>query len=125
MDTDGAQPLPGLEALTADRPVGYVESGVRRTIAALDVDQRLAELDAGHLAVAVALSRIIAQKEARGRLSTVSNDAKLLIEILDAWIRPTAEGTVDQSLREAMAQFQELADEAERQAAAEAQARRT
>jgi hypothetical protein len=86
MDTIGDPlPLPGLEDVPSDRPVGYVESGVRRALAALAATDRLAEVDAGHLAVAIALSRIITQKEARGRLSTVSNDARLLVELLDAF----------------------------------------
>jgi hypothetical protein len=86
MDTIGDPlPLPGLEAMPSDRAVGYVEAGVRRALVALKAADRLAEVDAGHLAVAIALSRIITQKEARGRLSTVSNDARLLVELLDAF----------------------------------------
>lgn len=97
-------PLPGLEDVASDRAVGYVEAGVRRTLAQLKRDERLTEVDAGHLAVAIALSRIITQKEARGRLSTVSNDARLLVELLDTFTGED-ESAVDQDLRAAMAEI--------------------
>lgn len=110
MHTDGDPlPLPGLEAVASDRPVGYVETGVRRTLAALVAADRLAEVDAGHLAVAIALSRIITQKEARGRLSTVSNDARLLVELLDAFTADD-ESAIPDDLRDIMAAWSQRAD---------------
>jgi hypothetical protein len=102
-------PLPGLEDLPPDRAVGYVETGVRRTLAALAATARLAEVDAGHLAVAIALSRIITQKEARGRLSTVSNDARLLVELLDTFTAED-ESEIDGDLRAAMQEWITHAD---------------
>lgn len=102
-------PLPGLEDVPSDRAVGYVEAGVRRTLAALVAADKLAEVDAGHLAVAVALSRIITQKEARGRLSTVSNDARLLVELLDAFTAED-ESAIDGDLRAVMDEWNRRAD---------------
>jgi hypothetical protein len=105
-------PLPGLEDMPSDRAVGYVESGVRRTLAALVAADRLAEVDAGHLAVAIALSRIITQKEARGRLSTVSNDARLLVELLDAFTADD-ESAIPDDVQQIIATWKARADAAD------------
>jgi hypothetical protein len=114
-EPNDALPLPGLEQYDGQRALGDVEKGVRRTLRALADLERLTEIDAGHLAVAVSLSRIIAKKEASGRLSTVSNDARLLVELLDSFVDDGEGGDVDEQLRKAMEEWKAYADSVEQE----------
>lgn len=107
---DDALPLPGLDDVRGQRHVGDVEAGVRRTIAELARLDKLGEIDAGRLAVSVALARMMAKKEASGRMSTVSNDARLLIELLDSFTEGEELTGVDDRLAEIMAQWADGAD---------------
>lgn len=95
-------PLPGLEEPSSK--LGALESAVRRTFASVAGDDGLSEADAGRLQLALELAEIIELKKRTKRTSTVSNDARLLIEILDKITGADAglDGDVDKRLRNAM-----------------------
>lgn len=99
--------LPGLE--TPKQKPAALEAAVRRTIAALQSEELIEERHAARLQLALELSQIITLKRATGRVSTVANDARVLMELLDK-ILPDDQG-VDAALREAM---QKWAEEVER-----------
>lgn len=104
---DQPAPLPGLEDVdTTHRYVSPLEKGVRRTLAALAARQLLIEDDAGKTATAIELAQVITKKVQTGRASTVSNDARLLVEILDS-LKPADATGVDDELRAAMQAWSE------------------
>lgn len=94
----GALPLPGLD--DAKPGESALAAAVRRTIAAHQAQAHLGEVDAGACAIALELCAIVTAKQAQRRLSTVSNDLRLLHELLQA-MSPD-EGAADGKLREAM-----------------------
>ena len=96
-------PLPGLDE--PQRKPAPLEDSVRRTIRALDQDGLIEERDAVRLQLAIELAQIITTKRATGRLSTVANDARVLLELLDK-VLPDDLG-VDSALRDAMASWSE------------------
>lgn len=106
-----AEPLPGMEQMTEseNRAASKVAKAVRRSIAALENGGMVGELDAARLALALELADIIAIKKRTNRLSTVGNDAKVLVDLLDRLLPEETE--VDQSLREAMEQWQAVMDQ--------------
>lgn len=75
--------LPGLEDRAPDIVTPDLEVAVRRTIAALAESDALSEASSAQLQLAIDLARIIDAKRRSNRMSTVSNDARLLSEILD------------------------------------------
>lgn len=96
----GALPLPGMDPdQRADG--GELEAAVRRTIAEHVKLTNVGEVDAGKIAVALELCRVAYAKRRQGRMSTVSNDLRLLTEVLDSF-KPetTTEGA--EKLRRAM-----------------------
>lgn len=105
-------PLPGLEQLdpvfAEHLPQGMspLESAVRRTLAALQADEKLHEHDAGRTAMAVELAQIISEKRRTRKLSTVSNDARLLVELLDTLAGDAGDSGLDQRLAEKMAEWE-------------------
>lgn len=108
--TDDQLALPGLDK--PDRKPAKLEDAVRRTLAALEADGLLEERHAARLQLAIELAQIITLKRQTGRVSTVSNDARVLVELLDR-ILPDDQG-VDAALREAMAKWAEEVERAER-----------
>lgn len=73
------------------------------------VDETIAQLrelglvkptDAGRVALARQLAQVLAIKEATGRVSTYSNDARVLMELLEGFAAEASEG--DHALRVAM-----------------------
>lgn len=88
---NGQLPLPGLEPPAATE--GALSAAVRRTIAAHQAEERLSELDAGACAIALELCAIVEAKRRQGRMSTVSNDLRLLTELLDAMKPDDGEGS--------------------------------
>jgi len=104
------EPLPGLEDLSASeaRAASTVAKAVRRSIVALEAAELVTEVDSARLALALELADIIAIKKATGRLSTVGNDARVLVELLDRLL--PEENGIDASLREAMEQWQAVMD---------------
>lgn len=106
------EPLPGLEEPTSAN-VSAVEKGVRRTLAALEREELLSEADAGKTAVAVALAQVIATKAKTGRASTVSNDARLLVEVLDSLGGEKVNPAEEEKLRLMMEAWSAEADKAD------------
>lgn len=100
--------LPGLE-LPAPRPDAEHElaRAVDKTLAALEADGFLDEQrDAARRELARTVSRIIGRKELTGRASTVGNDARVLMDLLDGMVPATAAG-VDERLSQAMDEWGE------------------
>lgn len=99
----GALPLPGLAPLddAAQRATSELAAAVRRSVAALDRAGLIQEHDAARLQLALELADIIAIKKRTGRMSTVGNDARVLVELLDKLLPEQTE--VDDDLRDAIA----------------------
>lgn len=100
--TGEAAMLPGLEPAPAT--AGPLERAVRRTLAALKEAGYVRERDAARCALAIELAQIITDKRRSGRTSTVGNDARVLVELLDDLL-PEDTG-VDNALQDAMAEWQ-------------------
>lgn len=102
-DRDHAEPLPGLEALTPRQAneATHLEAAVRRSIAALESAGLVAEVDSARLALALEMADIIGIKKRSGRMSTVGNDARVLVELLDKLLPAATE--VDEQLKAAVA----------------------
>lgn len=96
-------PLPGLDPVddTAGRQAGELASAVRRSVRALHRLGLVQEHDAARLQLALELADIINIKKRTGRMSTVGNDARVLVELLDKLLPDQTE--VDDELREAIA----------------------
>jgi hypothetical protein len=98
-----ALPLPGMtdpEGEAAAR-AGELAGAVRRSIRALDAAGLVAEHDAARLQLALELADIITIKRRTGRMSTVGNDARVLVDLLDKLLPEQTE--VDEQLKSAMA----------------------
>jgi hypothetical protein len=95
--------LPGLDELTPEqaKTTGELAKAVRRSVQALDRAGLVQEHDAARLQLALELAEIIAIKKATGRMSTVGNDARVLVELLDKLLPEQTE--VDEDLRDAIA----------------------
>lgn len=106
-DDAGPLPLPGLEQLDERRArtASDVAKAVRRSIVALERAGLVSEVDSARLALALELADIIAIKKRTGRMSTVGNDARVLVELLDKLL-PQA-SAVDEDLRRAIAAWDE------------------
>ena len=100
-----AEPLPGLGE-PGPRPPADLERAIRRTLAELHRRGHVDEVDAGRLALAIELAQVITLKRASGRASTIGNDARVLMEILDSLVKEA--GDVDTALAEAMAQWADV-----------------
>lgn len=98
-----ALPLPGLGELDAAsvRRAGELAVAVRRSVRALDDMGLVQEHDAARLQLALELAEIITEKRRTGRMSTVGNDARVLVELLDKLLPDQTE--VDDELRDAVA----------------------
>lgn len=96
-------PLPGLGELTdaQARSSGELAAAVRRSVVALDRAGLVQEHDAARLQLALELADIIEIKKRSGRMSTVGNDARVLVELLDKLLPEQTE--VDEELRNAVA----------------------
>lgn len=107
MTADDALPLPGLEQLSSSQAdqASAVAAAVRRSIVALERMGLVGEVDAARLALALELADIIAIKKRTGRMSTVGNDARVLVDLLDKLLPQATE--VDEDLRRAVAAWDE------------------
>lgn len=103
----GQQALPGLEQLTDEqtRKASELAVAVRRSIAALERMGLIGEVDAARLALALEMADIIQLKKATGRMSTIGNDARVLVDLLDKLLPQATE--IDEQLRAAMASWDE------------------
>lgn len=93
--------LPGLDAPGVGRQIGALETAVRSTLRALHDEGALTPADAGRVALAIELAQIIADKRSSKRTSTVGNDARVLMDILDE-LAPAQSTEADKQLRAAM-----------------------
>lgn len=102
-----APALPGLEDLDERQSAtaSEVAKAVRRSIAALERMGLVGEVDAARLALALELADIIAIKKRTGKMSTVGNDARVLVDLLDKLLPDATE--VDEELRRAVAAWDE------------------
>lgn len=103
--SDPVLPLPGMEPVER-RGVDDLERAVRRTLAELQRQGHIGEIDAGKLQLAIELSQVVAIKKRTGRASTIGNDARVLMEILDSFVDEATD--VDDGLRDAMLQWSEV-----------------
>lgn len=107
-ETDPPETLPGLEKpayAPARAGLPDLRAAVRRTISELEATGRIRDVDAGKIATADYLAAVIMTKERTGRASTISNDARLLVELLDA-LAPDTDAK-DAQLADAMAAWSE------------------
>lgn len=101
-DPTEAQPtLPGLDVDEPDRGGDHLREQVRATLREYRTAGLVTSRDAARVALCLELATIIGIKRRGGRLSTVSNDARLLDEILCSFVGEGQE--VDEKLAEAMA----------------------
>lgn len=108
--------LPGMGE--PERKAGDLAAAVRRSIQALYSDGLVQERDAARLQLALELSDIIEIKKRTGRMSTVGNDARVLVDLLDSLLPEKSE--TDQRLKDAMEEWARMIaeqDAAERSAA--------
>ena len=107
MSGDEMLPIPGLEPEPqGTRAVASLEKAVRRTLAALQADGLIEERHAARVALAIELAQIVTMKRATGRVSTVANDARVLMELLDKLL-PDDSG-IDDALRSVMREWSEV-----------------
>lgn len=107
--TDGADMLPGFEAMGSRGPAragepGPLEASVMRTLRALHAEGSISERDCGRVTLAMELAAIIGNKRTTGKTSTVGQDARVLMDILDS-LAPAAGAEGDAALRAAMDQW--------------------
>ena len=89
--------IPGLEPPALANPL---LEAVEETIAELRELGLVKPTDAGRIALARQLAKVLAIKERSGRVSTYSNDARVLMELLEGFAAEASEG--DAALRKAM-----------------------
>lgn len=105
-----AQPLPGLEEPPAN--ITPMIRCLRRTLAALDGSGVLEEAHALELESMRLLARSAEMKLATGRASTIANDVELMLKIKAGIVgEETGEGSIDDQLRDAMAEMNRRLDE--------------
>lgn len=113
-DHDEAQPmLPGLDD-DVPAPPDHLVGQVRATLRAYRDAGLVTARDAARVALCLELATIIGVKRRGGRLSTVSNDARLLDEILCSFVGEGQE--VDEKLAEAMREWSAEVDRTRRAA---------
>lgn len=79
---------------------------MRATLEQLFLDGHITKLHAGKVALAVELAQVISSKRASGRASTIGNDARVLMEILDSFIED-GDPDADAGLRAALEAWSE------------------
>lgn len=105
MSAESTPALPGLELPAPREDLHELPAAVDRTLVALSADGFLdVERDAARRELARTVSRIIARKEITGRASTVGNDARVLMDLLDGMVPATAAGA-DERLAQAMSEW--------------------
>lgn len=97
--------LPGLEIAQAPSGASVLEQTVRAQLQHLREQGYVTPANAGKAILCVELAQIIANKRQTGKTSTVSNDARVLMELLDGFV-PEG-GGVDEGLAAAMRAWEE------------------
>lgn len=95
--------LPGLDPDSDLERASYLERSVVATLEAYRQAGLVSPAQAGKVALALSLSRVMVDKERRGRTSTYANDARLLNEILDGFV--AEEGAGQEALRAVMEEW--------------------
>jgi hypothetical protein len=114
MTTDqpqGLLPIPGFDesrATVAARNSPLVKA-VRSTIDELAKEGHISPVDVGKVALAMELADVIALKRSTGRMSTLGNDARVLMEILDSFVAEVDQDG-DELLRGAMEEWSARVD---------------
>jgi len=102
MSTDQPE-LTGLELPRLTAAPSHLAESVDRTLAQLVKDGHLdLSRDAARIALARELAAVIAHKRSSGRASTVGQDAKVLLDLLDGMVPTEAATSADVMLRQAM-----------------------
>jgi hypothetical protein len=102
MSADDA--LPGLDVPAP--PAGQLEEAVLATLEAMRAQGLVKPTDAARVALAVDLCRVLEHKRVSGRVSTYSNDARVLMELLAGFAEDATEA--DAALVAAMEQWSEF-----------------
>ena len=76
--------LPGMPATPTERDSTLVQA-VHTTIAELAKGGHVGPVDVGRVALSMELAEVIAAKRRSGRMSTIGNDARVLMELLDGF----------------------------------------
>lgn len=104
--TDAQVPLPGLDLpqlAPADSPLAKaVDATLLSLVEASSLDP---VRDAARIALARELAAVIVHKRTSGRASTVGNDARVLLELLDGMVPTEAATSADAALAAAMADW--------------------
>lgn len=100
-DEQSTLDLPDFLPKVPDASAAPLVKAVEQTIQQLMEDGHIARVDVGKVQLALELAEVIAIKKATRRASTIGNDARVLMEILDAFVAETDEDG-DEQLRAAM-----------------------
>lgn len=101
-DVHAPEPLPGFGSEELG-PASPLETAIVDTLHQLNEDGLLRPRDAGKVALALDLTRVMAIKRRSGRTSTYSNDARLLYDILDSFEPEVSTG--DEVIKAKMAEW--------------------
>lgn len=95
--------IPGLVLPQLTATPSALASAVDATLSQLVSDQHLdPSRDAARIALARELAAVIAHKRTSGRASTVGNDARVLLDLLDGMVPTEAASSADAMLANAM-----------------------
>lgn len=104
MTEEAAPAIPGLELPRV--PESELAKAVEATLVQLQADGHLdTQRDAARMALARELAAVIAHKRTSGRASTVGQDAKVLLDLLDGMVPAEAASSVDLKIAQAMAEW--------------------
>lgn len=99
-------PMPGLEFPQLAPEQSPLAKAVDATLVQLIQDSSLDQhRDAARIALARELAAVIAHKRTSGRASTVGNDARVLLELLDGMVPTEAATSADAALAQAMREW--------------------
>lgn len=104
----GLEPIPGLELPQLTAMPSALAEAVDSTLSRLVTDEHLDPIrDAARIALARELAAVIAHKRTSGRASTVGNDARVLLDLLDGMVPTEAATSADAALADAMRKWTE------------------
>lgn len=104
--TSADMPMPGLELPQLSPAESPLARAVDSTLVSLVQAASLDPVrDAARIALARELAAVIVHKRTSGRASTVGNDARVLLELLDGMVPTEAATSADAALAAAMADW--------------------